>query len=442
MTKRRKTVSISFTNRIGCIIIKSMRFFRRKSIEPQQKQEKQEELIQEEGLFDQEQEQKPVKRQKLDKTAMYVGGGLLAILFLFFLFRPQEKVVVQGDIAAQKKILEEALKSQEQLNQRLIGEISALSQKIEQLEKEKQVEKEKQAISSPPSSPSSPPPSPPPSIEIIPPSPSTASPPPPPPVFESETKEPYKPKLNRMEREIKQESKNTTNTTPSFVFASAEEKKEEKVAEKKKVYLPAGSTLRGVIVNSFPAPVDGAFPAVLIELYGHVRLPNNYRISLDRCLVIAKGQGTYVLERAKLETYKLSCMMRDGKVIESDIRGMVVSGEDGIEGVAGKFINVNREQFLTGLGGGTISGFFSALQRGQLLQRDTAFGTTTTIKDELLYALYGSLASTWNEFAKWYLDQAKKILPVVVVSAGKPVYITLVDGVSLDVEVDSFRGNL
>ncbi len=252
-------------------------------------------------------------------------------------------------------------------------------------------------------------------------------------------REPYKPKLNRIEREIKQESK---NTTPSFVLANAEERKEEKSVEKKKVYLPSGSTLRGVIVNSFPAPVDGTFPAVLIELYGHVRLPNNYRISLDRCLVIAKGQGTYVLERAKLETYKLSCVMRDGKVIEADIKGMVVSGEDGMEGVAGKFINVNRDQLLTALGGGTISGFFSALQRGQLLQRDTIFGTTTTIRDEFLYALYGSLASTWNEFAKWYLEQAKKILPVVVVSAGKPVYITLIDGVSLDVEVDSFRGNL
>ncbi|MEM4593155.1 MAG: hypothetical protein QW196_07115 [Sulfolobales archaeon] len=199
--------------------------------------------------------------------------------------------MVQGDIAAQKKILEEALKSQEQLNQRLIEEINALSQKIEQLEREKQGEM------------ASTPPSPLPSIEIIPPSPPTAPPPPPPPppsIFESEMREPYKPKLNSIEREIKQESR---NTTPSFVLANAEERREERSVEKKKVYLPAGSTLRGVIVNSFPAPVDGTFPVVLIELYGHVRLPNNYKISLDRCLVIAKGQGTYVLERAKLETY-------------------------------------------------------------------------------------------------------------------------------------------
>ncbi|MCI4458748.1 MAG: hypothetical protein JHC21_03945, partial [Thermocrinis sp.] len=61
------------------------------------------------------------------------------------------------------------------------------------------------------------------------------------------------------------------------------------------------------------------------------------------------------------------------------------------------------------------------------------------IKTEFLYALYGSLAQTWNEFAKFYLEEAKKIVPVVVVSGGVPVYIVLVDGVSLEVSVDEIK---
>lgn len=64
------------------------------------------------------------------------------------------------------------------------------------------------------------------------------------------------------------------------------------------------------------------------------------------------------------------------------------------------------------------------------------------IKNEFLYSLYGSLAQTWNEFARFYLDQAKKIFPVVVVQAGKPVYIVLVDGVSMEVPVDELRKNI
>jgi len=181
---------------------------------------------------------------------------------------------------------------------------------------------------------------------------------------------------------------------------------------------------------------------VLIELDGYARLPNNYRLDLSRCLVIAKGEGSYVLERAKLETYKLSCILKNGKVIEVSPKGMVVSGEDGLEGVKGKFLNINREQLLTYFGGTTLSGFFSALQQGQIEKITTPSGTTTNIKDEFRYALYGSLAQTWNEFARFYLEEAKKIVPVVVVQAGVPVYIMLVDGVSLEVSVDEIKKGL
>ena len=89
-----------------------------------------------------------------------------------------------------------------------------------------------------------------------------------------------------------------------------------------------------------------------------------------------------------------------------------------------------------------VSGFFSALQQGQITRRTTPFGTTTEIGNEFLYALYGALAQTWNEFARFYLEQAKQIVPVVVVQAGVPVYIVLVDGLSLEVSVDEIRKGL
>jgi hypothetical protein len=52
------------------------------------------------------------------------------------------------------------------------------------------------------------------------------------------------------------------------------------------------------------------------------------------------------------------------------------------------------------------------------------------------------LAQTWNEFAKFYLEEAKKIVPVVVVQGGVPVYIVFVDGVSLEVSVDEIKKGL
>ncbi len=406
------------------------------------KKRKQEEEY-EEVPIEEEELQEEKKRSFLSGDAVKWGGifvGAAAALFLVSrLFSSGEGVVIKSDPELQKRLLEEALRSQSQMNEQILNQLKEMNEQLRQIKESREIrvgEKEKQ-----PSGGSvfkieeSPPPPPP-------------LPPPPPPLYTEPLRPPeeYKPKINRVERKDEQskaDSNFLAQAGMSDVQVVANPGRGNSEDERKTVYLPAGTTLKGRIINSFPAPVGGErFPAVLIELDGYARLPNNYRLDLSRCLVIAKAEGSYVLERAKLETYKLSCILKNGKVIEVSPKGMVISGEDGLEGVKGKFLNVNREQLLTYFGGTTISGFFSALQQGQIRRFTTPFGTATDIKNEFLFALYGSLAQTWNEFAKFYLEEAKKIVPVVVVQAGIPVYIVFVDGVSLEVSVDELKKGL
>jgi conjugal transfer pilus assembly protein TraB len=359
----------------------------------------------------------------------------VALFLLSRLFSSGNDVVIKSDPELQRRLLEEALKSQSQMNEQILNQLREMNEELKRLKESREVKAEERKTDSG-------------SVFKIEESPPPLPPPPPPssPFYAEPVKPPeeYKPKINRVERKDEQSKADSNLWAQAGMSDVPPVANPEKPAqEKKTVYLPAGTTLRGRIINSFPAPVGGErFPAVLIELNGYARLPNNYRLDLSRCLVVAKGEGSYVLERAKLETYKLSCILKNGKVIEVSPKGMVISGEDGLEGVKGKFLNINREQLLTYLGGTTISGFFSALQQGQITKQSTPFGTTTDIKNEFLYALYGSLAQTWNEFARFYLEEAKKIVPVVVVQAGVPVYIMLVDGVSLEVSVDEIRKGL
>ncbi len=406
------------------------------------KREKEQEY--EEVPIEEEELQEEKKRSFLGGDAVKWGGifvGAAAALFLVSrLFSSGEGVVIKSDPELQKRLLEEALRSQSQMNEQILNQLKEMNEQLRQLKENREIkveEKEKQPSGGSgfrieESPPAPPPPPPPPSMPLY------TEPLPPP--------EEYKPKMNRVERKDEQSKAGSNLVAQSGmpdVQMVANSEGERPAGGQKTVYLPAGATLRGRIINSFPAPVGGErFPAVLIELDGYARLPNNYRLDLSRCLVIAKGEGSYVLERAKLETYKLSCILKNGKVIEVSPKGMVISGEDGLEGVKGKFLNINREQLLTYFGGTTLSGFFSALQQGQITKQTTPFGTTTDIKNEFLYALYGSLAQTWNEFAKFYLEQAKKIVPVVVVQAGVPVYIVLVDGVSLEASVDEIKKGL
>lgn len=398
----------------------------------------------EEVPIEEEEVQGEKKRGLLGNDAVKWGGifvGAAAALFLVSrLFSSGNDVVIKSDPELQRRLLEEVLRSQSQMNEQILNQLMEMNEQLRQLKESRDVRTEEKRTDGG-------------NVFRIEEAPPPLAPPPPPPPpstpFYTEPVRPpeeYKPKINRVERKDEQ-SKADNNLLAqvgiSDIPPTPNPEKEKLAGEKRTVYLPAGTTLRGRIINSFPAPVGGErFPAVLIELEGHARLPNNYRLDLSRCLVIAKAEGSYVLERAKLETYKLSCILRNGKVIEVSPKGMVVSGEDGLEGVRGKFLNVNREQLLTYFGGTAISGFFSALQQGQITRHTTPFGTATDIRNEFLYALYGSLAQTWNEFARFYLEQAKKIVPVVVVQAGVPVYIVLVDGVSLEVSVDEIKKGL
>lgn len=405
----------------------------------QQEQEYEEVPIEEEG-FQEEKKKSPLGGDVVKWGGIFVGAA--AALFLASrLFSSGGDVVIKSDPELQKRLLEEVLRSQSQMNEQILNQLREMNEELRRLKESKEVKVEERERKTDSGSvfkiEESPPPLPPP-------------PPPPPsmPLYTEPVRPPeeYKPKINRVERKDEQskaDSNLLAQSGMSDIPPVVNPEKERPAEGKRTVYLPAGTTLRGRIINSFPAPVGGEkFPAVLIELDGYARLPNNYRLDLSRCLVIAKGEGSYVLERAKLETYKLSCILRNGRVIEVSPKGMVISGEDGLEGVKGKFLNVNREQLLTYFGGTTLSGFFSALQQGQITKQTTPFGTTTDIRNEFLYALYGSLAQTWNEFAKFYLEQAKQIVPVVVVQAGVPVYIVLVDGVSLEVSVDEIKKGL
>jgi len=410
------------------------------------RKKRQQEQEYEDVPIEEEEFQEERKKSLLGGDVVKWGGvfvGAAAVLFLVSrLFSSGGDVVIKSDPELQKRLLEEALRSQSQMNEQILNQLKEMNEELRRLKESKEVkveERERKTDSG--------------SVfkieETSPPLP----PPPPPSQFSTpyytepvRPPEEYKPKINRVERKDEQSRADNhllAQSGMSDIPPAVNPEKEKPAEGKRTVYLPAGATLKGRIINSFPAPVGGGkFPAVLIELDGYARLPNNYRLDLSRCLVIAKGEGSYVLERAKLETYKLSCILRSGKVIEVSPNGMVISGEDGLEGVKGKFLNVNREQLLTYFGGTTLSGFFSALQQGQITKQTTPFGTTTDIKNEFLYALYGSLAQTWNEFAKFYLEQAKQIVPVVVVQAGAPVYVVLVDGVSLEVSVDEIKKGL
>jgi conjugal transfer pilus assembly protein TraB len=105
-------------------------------------------------------------------------------------------------------------------------------------------------------------------------------------------------------------------------------------------FLPVGFT-RAKLLGGLAAPTGGQAQGnpvpVFLRLEDLSYLPNGARAQVKDCLVIAEGFGDASAERAYIRTTLLSCVMRDGRVLEIPIKGAVF-GEDGMNGLMGKLV--------------------------------------------------------------------------------------------------------
>ena len=187
------------------------------------------------------------------------------------------------------------------------------------------------------------------------------------------------------------------------------------------VHLPAGSLVGGEIVTgAFATKVRGDGLPVLARLDTAYVGPNETEIPLDGCLVIGKATADMQSIRARVEAVKLSCVLEDGTPFDRRIRGYF-TGDDGTLGVPGKWVMRSGAwagNLLAALGvaAGGIYGSVKineALSGADLILGDRTMETTEKIED-------------------FFIERAEEILPVVWVETETPVYVVMMEGVTIE----------
>lgn len=223
------------------------------------------------------------------------------------------------------------------------------------------------------------------------------------------------------------------------------ERRAEKPEEEKKPVdgfindLLAGGMFEGVLLTGMDAPTNtvaknNPIPA-LIRVKTDAILPNMYQGPVRECFVVASGYGMLATERAVLRTEKISCVTEDGEGIEQKIDGYVV-GEDGKAGLRGRLVSKQGQLIAKSLVAGMLEGLGTALQPQAVPQLNVSPTGTSQYQDPDLTgagknALYGGVSSAANNVARFYLDMAKEIFPVVEVDAGRRVTVVLLNGIGL-----------
>ena len=187
------------------------------------------------------------------------------------------------------------------------------------------------------------------------------------------------------------------------------------------VHLPAGSQVAGkILTGAFATKVRGDGLPVLARLEAAYVAPNDYEVPLEGCLMIGKATADLQTIRARVEAVTLSCVLPGGEVFERKVRGYF-SGADGTLGIPGTWQHRSGAWLgnLLAAMGTAAGGVYGSVQINEALG-----GADLVLGDRTL--------ETTERIETFFLDRAEEILPVVLVETLTPVYVVMLEGVTIE----------
>ena len=188
------------------------------------------------------------------------------------------------------------------------------------------------------------------------------------------------------------------------------------------VRLPLGSTVTGeLLTGAFATKARGDALPVLMQLRSAFTGPNDTEIPLEDCMVIGKATADISSVRARVEAVSLSCVLPDGTAFERQVKGYF-TGEDGTLGVPGRW------EFRSGRWLANLLSAMGTTAAG--LYADVAIAQEIGGANAILGGI--STSDVTDRIQEFFLQRAEEILPVVWVESGTPVYVVMLEGLTIE----------
>jgi conjugal transfer pilus assembly protein TraB len=203
--------------------------------------------------------------------------------------------------------------------------------------------------------------------------------------------------------------------------------------------IPAGTFTSAILLNGLDAPTGGLAKTnpipVLMLLLNNGTLPNRFHSRIKHCFVTGAGYGDLSAERAYIRLEKLSCVMRDGKLLDADVEGYI-AGEDGKNGLRGIVISKQGQMIARALFAGLASGMGQSLSQSYSSVSTSPLGSVQTVNpSEVAQAGVASgVGKALDKIADFYIARANELYPVVEVDSNRRGDVILNKRVSLGPE--------
>lgn len=201
------------------------------------------------------------------------------------------------------------------------------------------------------------------------------------------------------------------------------------------VFIPAGAIFTGVLLTGVDAPtgrgVSGDPITVLARIKEQAILPNRFQADVRECFVLASVIGDLSSERAYLRGEAVSCVRRDGGVIETRL-GMYGVGEDGKAGVRGRLVSKQAQVIARALIAGFAEGMARAFQPQRIPQLSTSgdgSGFQNFDSSQAAQAgAFGGMSSALDRLSQFYIRMAESMFPVIEVDADREISFVVTQG--------------
>ena len=201
------------------------------------------------------------------------------------------------------------------------------------------------------------------------------------------------------------------------------------------VVLPSGSYVKAKVLTGVDVPEGKTYPVLMVLDFSYAA-PNDHKIDLSGCFMIAKAEGDLSTERVQMQATKMSCVSKKGKMFERDVNGFVADDKDGSFAMKGQVNSKQGRVAAMAFLAGVVDGVGKAVQASQTTQSTNPLGGGSSMMtgDAGKYAVAGGASNAAGMVAQWYLQQAQNLAPTVAIGSGRDVWIVMKDKVSLPEE--------
>lgn len=200
-------------------------------------------------------------------------------------------------------------------------------------------------------------------------------------------------------------------------------------------YVPSGSFVPALILGGVDAPTGGQAQknpsVVLLEIDAVAQLPNSHQYDFKECRAIGAAVGDISSERADTRIQTISCIDTQERIYEAHVNA-VVFDETGKSGIKGRLVSKQGQMIANSLLAGIGSGIGNAFQQSSTNYSTNALGVQqqgfVSAGDAAVAGIGSGVGTALDRLARYYIDLAEQVFPVIEVDAGRRVDIVFTRG--------------